>query len=98
MAWYHRLFNLTRRDALSRDLDREMSFHMNERADALVAQGMSEADARREARRRFGHVQQQKELTHDVDIAIWLESLGADIRYAWRSLTLSPGFALVAVL
>jgi hypothetical protein len=43
-------------------------------------------------------VQQQKEQTRNVDIAVWLESLGADIRYAWRSLMLSPGFTLVAVL
>jgi putative ABC transport system permease protein len=98
MAWYHRLFNLTRTDALSRDLDREMEFHLAERADALMAEGLSEDDARREARRRFGHVQQQKEQTRDADIAIWLESLAADVRYAWRSLKLSPGFTLVAVL
>lgn len=98
MAWYSRLRNLTRGDALSRDLDREMQFHLSERADQLVAQGMNEDDARREARRRFGHVQVQKERTRDADIVVWLESLVADVRYALRALRHSPAFTFVAVL
>ena len=60
MAWYHRLRNLMRGDALSRDLDRELEFHIAERAEELVGQGMSEREALREARRRFGHVQQRE--------------------------------------
>ena len=98
MAWYSRLRNLTRGYALSRDLDREMQFHLSERADQLVAQGMNEDDARREARRRFGHVQVQKERTRDADIVVWLESLVADVRYALRALRHSPAFTFVAVL
>jgi len=98
MAWYHRLRNLTRGDALSRDLDREMEFHIAERADELMAQGMTERDARREARRRFGHVQTQKEAARDADVVVWLESLAADVRYALRALRHSPAFTFVAVL
>ena len=33
MAWYQRLRNLMRGDALSHDLDRELQFHIAERAD-----------------------------------------------------------------
>ena len=86
------------RTALSADIEREMAFHMAERADDLVARGMSEADARREARRRFGNPSVQKERTRDADVLTWLESLGADVRYAVRALRASPGFALVAIL
>lgn len=98
MAWHRRLLNLLRSRRLSHDLDRELAFHIAERADALVAEGMSEADAMREARRRFGNYGLQKERTRDADVLVWLQSLAADVRYATRSLRASSGFTLVAIL
>ena len=59
---------------------------------------MTEAEARREARRRFGNASVQKERTRDADIMTWLESAGADVRYAFRALRASPVFALVTIL
>ena len=82
MSWFRRLVNLIRSDRLARDIEREMKFHVAERVDELVANGMSEADARREARRRFGHRQVLKERVHNVDVLLWLESLLADLRCA----------------
>jgi predicted permease len=38
------------------------------------------------------------EPNRESDFLSWLESLGADVRYALRSLRKSPGFALVAIL
>src|SRR5215208_4988536 len=98
MAWLRRLVNLVRSNRLSRDFDREMAFHLAERADELVASGMSEAEAALSARRRFGNPALLKERTRDVDVLTWLESLVADVRYAGRALRTSPGLALVAVL
>src|SRR6476646_7940247 len=98
MGWYRQVINMLRPDRLSGDIRREMEFHMAERADELIASGMSEADARREARRRFGNPSTQQERTRDTDILTWLESLGADVRYALRALRASPGFAIVAIL
>ena len=98
MAWYHRLLNTARPERLSRDLDRELEFHLAERADELMAGGMGEAEARRQARLRFGGAGVQKERTRERDVLPWLESLAADVRYALRSLRADPGFAGVAVL
>ncbi len=98
MGWYRRFINVLRPNRLSADIRREMEFHMAERADDLMTSGMSEADARHEARRRFGIPSVQQERTRDTDVLTWLESLGADLRYALRALRASPGFALVAIV
>jgi predicted permease len=98
MGWFKRFANLGRRDRVTHEIDRELDFHLAELADELMAGGMSEEEARREARRRFGNPAVQRERTRDVDVMVWLESMGADLRYAFRSLRASPGFALAAVL
>jgi predicted permease len=98
MAWSNRLFDLLRRRRLSTEIDREISFHLAERADDLMAQGMSKRDALREARRRFGNPPLQRERSNRTDMLSWLESVLADIRYAARSLRRSPAFAIVAIL
>src|SRR5690348_9967982 len=98
MSWFHRLANTVRSRALSRDLEREVAFHLTERADDLTARGMSAADASLEARRRFGNRTVQTERTRDRDVLVWLESLLADTRYAARSLIANPGFTAVALI
>ena len=98
MSWWNRLVNLTRSERLSKDIDRELTFHIEERVDELVASGMNEADARREAMRRFGEPLRQREQTRDADVLVWLDTVLADVRYALRGLRRSPAFSLVAIL
>ncbi|MDA0203851.1 MAG: ABC transporter permease [Acidobacteria bacterium] len=98
MAWHHRIANVFRSRKISRDLDDELAFHIAERTDELVAKGMSERDARREAARLFGSYTLQKEETGDMDIARALEAFVGDLKYGVRQLRLNPGFATVAVL
>ena len=98
MAWFKRLVNLIRNDRLSSDIDRELQFHIDERVAELVASGMSAADARREAERRFGGLLRQRERTRDMNVLVWLDTVLADVRFATRGLLRSPAFSLVAIL
>ena len=46
-SWLSRLRNQLRPDQVSRDIEREMAFHLAERADDLVAAGMTPAGPER---------------------------------------------------
>ncbi|UCG87573.1 MAG: ABC transporter permease [Gemmatimonadota bacterium] len=98
MPWYDRLLGLLRRGRLPSEIEREISFHLAERTDDLVAQGMSRRDAMLEARRRFGSPSFPRQRTYRTSGVVWLESVLADLRYATRSLRRSPGFATVAIV
>jgi predicted permease len=98
MSWFDRIRNHTRSNDLSREIEREMAFHLAERADDLVAHGMSAGAARHEARRRFGNVTAQRERTREVDLLGWLDALVGDLRYAVRMLRSAPAFTAVAIL
>jgi hypothetical protein len=98
MSFYRRAANLFHMRKLSEELDDELTFHVAELTDELVANGVSERDARQQALRRFGNYTAQKEQTRDMDIARSAESAVADLRYGLRQLRLSPGFTAVAVL
>ena len=66
-------------------------------ADNLAA-GMSPAEARYEAQKRFGNTTLLKEDARNADIITWLDEAARDFRHALRMLQRSPGFTTVAVL
>ena len=97
MSIWKRVTNLFRSEGLSEDIDRELSFHLRERVEELVARGMPERLAIDEARRQFGNPTFQAEETRDRDVIEWLDSVLGDVRYALRALARSPVFASVAI-
>jgi len=98
MSWLARLSNALRPSRVEDEIEREISFHIAERVDELRAAGVSEDEARRRARRQFGHLTFQAERTRDVDVMLWVDALRRNVRYAVRTLTRTPAFTATVVL
>ena len=79
-------------------LAEEMAFHLEQQIEKLVRGGMSEAEARRVARLKFGGVEQVREATRDEMRGVWLRDFGRDLRIAWRGLARVPSFSVTAIL
>src|SRR5579863_1461755 len=92
-----RLAYLTRRAHFDRDLDAEVLFHIETRAEELIAGGTPRPAALAQARREFGSPARMAEETRAAWQFRWLEDLAADLRYAARAFRRNPAFALTAI-
>jgi predicted permease len=95
---FAKLINFIRRGPADRELDREVSAHLTLLEDEFQRRGMSLYEARIEARRAYGGIEQAKQLHREERSIVWLEQTFADVRYACRSLWKTPGFSAIAVL
>ena len=98
MSWFRRIRNVFQLNRVQREIDRELSFHIGERADELQAKGMSRGEAVRQAHQRFGNFTAQTETTRDVNVAVRLEAILRDVRYSARTLAKAPVFTITVVL
>ncbi len=93
-----RLRSLFRRKRVELELDEELAFHLEQKTEEFVAQGMTPAEARQAATRAMGGLAQRKEECRDMRQVNGIENAVRDVRYGLRVLAKSPGFTTVAVL
>ncbi len=101
-----RIFRLGRAADVEREVEDELRHHFELGVEELVERGSSEADARREAERRFGDVAATRRQLVALDRgresaerrADWWGAVAHDLRYALRGIRLHPGFAAGVVL
>jgi predicted permease len=100
-AWkeiVRRLAHLGRRARFDRELDEEMAFHVDARADELEASGLTRAAAVAAARREFGSRDRARESVREAWSFRMIEDAIADLRYALRAFRRSPAFTVTAVV
>lgn len=101
-----RLFRLATSRSARSEADDELQLHLQLRAQQLMREGLSPDAARREAERRFGPIDDERERFQDAArrrdgrqrLREWFESVGQDIRYALRTLRRDAAFTTFAVL
>ena len=88
-----------------RDVDDELTFHLDMRTREFMEQGMSQEEARARAAESFGDLRSIRgDLRHERTLRNqererrdWWRGFGGDVRYTFRSLVKNKGFAIAAI-
>ena len=95
--WMTSIRGLFGRSAADRGLTDELAFHLGERTEHWIRQGLTPPEAERRARIEFGSFEAYRERGRDAKGFRPLDEARTDLRYAWRQLRKSPVFSVIAV-
>ncbi len=95
---WNRILGLRQRGQQETEMSDEFDSHIAMQTDDNLRAGMDPATARRQARLKFGSLEEAKERWRDQQRIPLLESAWFSVRYAARTLSRSPGFTAVAIL
>src|SRR5256885_5176703 len=97
-TFLRRLASLFNHRKLEKELDAELQSHIEMAIELNLHKGMTPEDARREALRGFGGIEQIKEIYRDQRGLPIIETTLQDLRFGFRMLRRSPGFSILAIL
>src|SRR5688500_1087012 len=80
------------------DLRDELQAHVDMATAENIRRGMRPDEARRQAMLASGGLTQAAEAVHDRRGLPWIESIGADLRYAFRALRHNAAFTIIVVI
>src|SRR6516162_4115670 len=93
-----RLRSLFRWAQADQELDDELRDHLERKTYEYVAQGMTQAEARRRARIDLDGIEQTKEKCRDTRRVNWIQDFVQDLRFGFRMLGKNLGFTATAVV
>jgi putative ABC transport system permease protein len=93
-----RLRSLFHRHKADEELDEELRDHIELKTQRYISQGMTQQEARRAAVLEMGGIEKRKEECRDARGIHFLETFAQDLRYGFRMLRKSPGFAAIAIV
>src|SRR5579862_2363631 len=97
-ASFRRLVSLFRSRRQEDELEAEVRSHLEMEEEMNRRKGMGAEEARREAVRNFGGVEQTKQLYREQRGLPMIETTLQDLRFGLRMLRRSPGFSALAIL
>ena len=97
-AWLRRLWATFARNPRDAEMEEELRYHLALATEELERNGLSPAEAARQARIQVGSVAGAMDRRRDQRGLPWLEDFVQDLRYGSRTLRRTPVFSVVAIV
>ncbi|MCP4901581.1 MAG: ABC transporter permease [bacterium] len=90
--------SIFRKEMIEKELDQELESYVDHLTDRKIKEGLSPAEALRQARMELGGTEQVKQKVRERSLGSGLDTLLLDIRFTLRNIRNHPGFTFTVVL